>query len=94
MNESKCDGSCQGMCPEHDSDMNEMRTFRNSLGLTQVKAAKLLKISTSTVISIEANRLKMSNAMRLRISAVTGNRQQIIDKLVSEYRAKLERSLP
>ena len=72
--------------------INEMRQFRDKVGLTQVQLAKKLKISTSTVVSIEADRLKISPKMRLRMGAFMGaDKATFIERMVAEYRRKLER---
>src|SRR5678815_5618326 len=73
--------------------MNEMLEFRKSLGLTQKRLARLLGVTTRAVQCVEGGEIKLSPKMRLRMSSVGLDKKQIIEQMVAEYRAKLEREL-
>src|SRR5687767_5177401 len=78
--------------------MNEMREQRLRLGMSQPEYAKRLGIATATVKAIEYERLEISPRMRGRMASLTEGEtvehtKAKIEKLVAEYRQKLEQEL-
>lgn len=76
--------------------MNEMKEFRKSRGLTQKRCGQLLGVSTRAVQSVECGDIKLSDRMKARMQSqwTTESREAFINRMVAEYREKLERTLP
>lgn len=77
---------------KHDS---ETLRLRKKAGLTQVEFAAALGVSAATIQSLELNRLKLSEKLRLNMVLASGRDKKkqlrMIEERVTAYRKKLMR---